>query len=127
MALQNTTYEQIGSGAVGTKIQGAQAAYTSTSHTFTAAEITNGLITTSNAGATTSTLPLCTDLDTLMANAPTNTSFDFSVINLGAGTVTVTTNTGWTLVGGMAITQNLAFRFRARKTAAGAWTLYQIA
>lgn len=124
MALQNTSYEQIGSGAIATKIQGAPAAYT-TDTTATAADITNGLITVS--GTLSLTLPLATDLDALLLNAPVNSSFQFSVISIGANTATVVTNTGWTTVGLLTILTTAAQRFLARKTAAGAWTLYRIA
>jgi hypothetical protein len=62
-------------------------------------------------------------------------AFDFSVINISvvaAEDATLTTNTGWTLVGNMevqsadALTNNTSGRFRARKTGAGAWTLYRL-
>jgi hypothetical protein len=41
-------------------------------------------------------------------------------------TSSVTTNTGWTLVGGMAQAITTSARFRARKTGTGAWTLYRL-
>ena len=101
----------------------------STTTTLTAADILGGLISTVPAGAINLTLPLATDLDTAVgASAPNNTSFDFSIINTsgGANAATVLTNTGWTLLGAMAVNQNVSGRFRARKTGAGAWTLYRI-
>ncbi len=118
--------------------QGAQAAKT-TSTTLTAAEIFGGLITGNQgaAGAATYTLPLAADVDTLLTAAAANDAFDFSVINIStvaAEDITIATNTGWTLVGNMVITESAAAsgansvgRFRARKTGAGAWTLYRIA
>ena len=44
----------------------------------------------------------------------------------GTNAATVTTNTGWALVGAMAVAHSTTGSFRARKTAAGAWTLYRI-
>jgi hypothetical protein len=117
---------QSGSGSFGTQ---AAPAVRSTATTLTAADITGGLISTVPAGAINLQLPLATDLDAAIgATAPVNTSFDFSIINTsgGANTATVTTNTGWTLLGSVAVAQNVSGRFRARKTGAGAWTLYRV-
>lgn len=108
--------------------QGAQAVRDTTT-TLTAADLTGGLIQSSPAGAINLTLPLATAMDTALgASAPNNTSVDFSIINTsgGANTITVLTNTGWTLVGTMTIAQGVTGRFRARKTGAGAWTLYRL-
>jgi hypothetical protein len=75
-------------------------------------------------------------MDTAIPDAVANDSIDFSVINISttaAESASLTTNTGWTLVGDMdvlannAATTKSAGRFRARKTAAGAWTLYRLA
>ena len=59
-------------------------------------------------------------------------SFDFSVVNVngsGSGEITLTTNTGWSLVGLMTVaaTAGTAQAFRARKTTSTTWTLYRIA
>lgn len=117
--------------------QGAQAAKT-TSATLTAAEVLTGIITVNQAagGASAQQLPLATDLDTALPDFAANDAFDFSVINtstVDAEDASVTTNTGWTLVGNMDIhaysaagSLNSSARFRARKTGAGAWTLYRI-
>lgn len=117
--------------------QGAPAAKT-TSATLTAAEVLTGIITLNQgaAGATAQQLPLATAMDTALPDSAAGDSFDFSVINIStnaAETGSVTTNTGWTLVGNMLLAANTAVtdisqgRFRARKTGAGAWTLYRIA
>lgn len=114
-------------GSSGVGSQGAPVTR-STAVTLTAADILGGIILSSPGGAINLQMPLATDFDTAIgANAPVNTSFDFSVINTTANAVTLTTNTGWTLTGGgsMAMT-SASGRFRARKTAAGAWTLYRI-
>lgn len=108
------------------------------SATLSAAELASGIITVNQAGAGTSAqqLPTASDLDTLLAMSAANDSFEFSVINtstVDAEDASVTTNTGWTLVGNMDIhaysaagSLNSSGRFLARKTGAGAWTLYRI-
>jgi len=101
--------------------------------TLTAAQLANGILLGSpGASAVSYQLPTCADLDTLVSSAKTNSSFDFSVINVdgsSSGVVTLTTNTGWTLVGLMTVvaTAGTAQAFRARKTGDGTWTLYRIA
>lgn len=122
----------------GLKPQGAPAAKT-VSGTMTAANLLTGIITVNQgAGAASAQqLPLAADLDAALPQAVTNSSFDFSVINtstVDAEDASVTTNTGWSLVGSMDVqahsslaAQGSSARFRARKTGAGAWTLYRIA
>lgn len=118
--------------------QGTPTAKT-TSATLTAAEVLAGIITLNQGagGATAQQLPTAADLDTAVPDAAAGDAFDFSVINISttdAEDGSVTTNTGWTLVGSMDIhaysaagSLNSSARFRARKTGAGAWTLYRIA
>lgn len=121
------------SGSAGFGTQGAPAAK-NTATTLTAAELLGGLITSGPAAAINLQLPLATDLDTAVGAVPNNTSFDFSIANTSttaANTDTITTNTGWTLVGNMVVPgltagPGTSGRFRARKTGAGAWTLYRI-
>lgn len=117
--------------------QPAPAAKT-TSATLTAAEVLARIITVNQgaAGASALQLPLATDLQAaLPADIAANDSFDFSLINVStvaAEAASLTTNTGWTLVGDMdvaansAITTKSAGRFRARFTGAGAFTLYRL-
>ena len=113
-------------------IQAAPIALT-TGVTLTAAQVTNGIILGSpGASAVSYQLPTCADLDTLVSSAKTNSSFDFSVINVDgntSGVITLTTNTGWTLVGLMTVvaTAGTAQLFRARKTGDATWTLYRLA
>ena len=99
-----------------------------TAATLTTAQILAGIITSGPSGAINLELPLATAMDTAIPNSIANDAFDFSIINTagGADTVTVTTDTGWTLVGYMAIAQNVSGRFRAQKTGAGAWTLFRL-
>ncbi len=107
-------------------IQGAAVAH-DTAATMTAADLQAGIITSNPAGAINLAVPLATAMDTAFPNAVNNSSFDFSVINAnGTNTPTVVTNTGWTLIGNMQVAVSSSGRFRARKTAAGAWTLYRI-
>ena len=111
------------------KVSVAAAPVTATdSPTLTATQLTNGIILGSPTTGTAYTLPLAADLDALLTNSKVGTVFDFRVINVtGSGVITVTTNTGWTLVGLMTIIAAGAVRaFRARKTGDGTWALYAI-
>jgi hypothetical protein len=116
--------------------QGAPAAAT-VSAQLTAANILTGIITVNQGGGAASAqqLPLATAMDTAMPYSAAGDAFDFSVINIStvaAEDASVTTAAGWTLVGNMDVASNAAAtdksagRFRARKTAAGAWTLYRL-
>lgn len=121
--------QQVGTGnaEVMLDIQSAPVAKTAAA-TLTAAELTNGIITFTAGAAANLTLPTVAALETLVSAAKADSCFDFSIIDLGGvGQATVVTNTGWTLVGSMAVTANQGVRFRARKTGASAWTLYRIA
>jgi hypothetical protein len=116
--------------------QGTPAAKT-VSATLTSTEVLNGIITV-NQGATAASalqLPLATAMDTALPNSIANDAVDFSVINIStdaAEAASITTNTGWTLVGDMDIPSNSAAttksagRLRARKTGTGTWTLYRL-
>jgi hypothetical protein len=110
--------------------------------TLTAAELLAGLITANQGGAAAAnyTLPLAADVDTYLkaqfGDLKVNDSFDFALVNIStvaAEDITVVTNTGWTLVGGMVVNSNDAGTsisvgtFRARRTGAGAYSLYRIA
>lgn len=117
--------------------QGAPAAKT-TSATLTAAEIAGKLLTVNQGGGAPSALqlPLATAMDTQFDTVAADEAIDFSLINIStnaAETASITTNTGWTLVGNMLLAANTAVtdisqgRFRARRTGAGAWSLYRIA
>lgn len=117
--------------------QGAPAAKT-TSTTLTAAELADQIITVNQGAGAPSALQLPTgaNMDTEFDTLVPDQSFDFSLINISAvaaETASITTNTGWTLVGNMLVAANTAItdisqgRFRARQTAAATWTLYRIA
>ena len=103
------------------------------SATLTVAQLTNGILLGSpGTSAAAYTLPLCTTLDAALVNAKVGSAFDFAVINVdgsSSGVITMTTNTGWTLVGLMTIvaTAGTTQAFRARKTGDATWTLYRVA
>lgn len=128
-----------------TKIAGApkrtQATPTAktTSATLTAAEVLVGLITVNQGGGASSAqqLPTVSDLEAALTGEANDDAFDFHVINIStvdAEDASITTNTGWTLVGKMDVlannaagTANTSGHFRARKTGTGTWTLYRVA
>lgn len=112
-----------------------------TSATLTAAEILVGIITGNQGGGAGAayTLPTAADFETaLIAAYPglqNDDSFDFSVINIStnaAEIITMTTATGWTLVGDMTLAANATGdqsggRFRARRVSSSAYVLYRMA
>lgn len=117
------------------KVSVAAAPTTATdSATLTAAQLTNGIILGSPTTTAAYTLPLASDLDTLLTNSKVGTTFDFRVINVtGSGVITVTTNTGWTIGSSgsqglmtVAATAGTVRAFRARDTGDGTWALYAI-
>lgn len=121
---------QIGDGNVGEAqltVQGAPTALTAGA-TATAAQLANGLF-TFNGTAGNLQLPTVADLEAgISSAAKVNAAFDFYIINIDAGTddITLTTGTGWTIVGAAAVTENTSAHFRARKTGDGTWTAYRM-
>jgi len=108
-----------------------------TTTTFTAPQILNGLIIVNNGivANVAYTLPTVAQLEAELTNSERpGTAFTFRVVNLGttSGTATITTNTGWTLTGSltMVIPITTGATFIARKSAAGLpgpWVLYRVA
>lgn len=102
--------------------------------TLTPAQVLNGLILANN-GVTASqtyTLPTVADLEAALSNSDkVGTSFLFRVVNLGtsSGTAVIAAGTGWTVTGSLTMTipVTTGAALVARKTAAGAWTLYRVA
>ena len=95
--------------------------------TLTAAELTNGIVTYVGAVANV-TLPTVADTEALVSSAKVNSSFDFSLVNIGGtNTVSLAVGTGWTLVGTVTVAANVSSTWRARKTGDGAWTAYRLA
>ena len=106
-----------------------------TAATLTPAQVLNGLI-LANSGITaasvTYTLPTVADLEAVLVNSDkTGTSFSFRVVNLGTSSATaiIAAGTGWTITGSLTMTipVTTGASFIARKSAAGAWTLYRVA
>ena len=104
------------------------------SATLTPAQVLNGLI-LANSGVTsaqTYTLPTVADLENVLINSDRiGTSFTFRVVNLGtsSGTAIIAAGTGWTVSGSLTMTipVTTGATMVARKSAAGAWTLYRVA
>jgi hypothetical protein len=102
--------------------------------TLTPAQVLNGLILANN-GVTTAqtyTLPTVADLENVLVNSDRiGTTFTFRVVNLGtsSGTAIIAAGTGWTVSGSLTMTipVTTGAQMVARKSAAGAWTLYRVA
>jgi len=94
---------------------------------LTAAELTNGIVTYTGAVANI-TLPTVALTEALVSSAKVNSSFDFSILNIGGtNTATVVAGTGWTLVGVVTVLALVSSTWRAVKTGDGAWTAYRLA
>ena len=93
----------------------------------TAANVLAGIVTATPTEARNIQLPLGTNLD-LATEWAIGDSFDFSVITLAAFALTLTVNTGVTIVGAAATaaTAGAAARFRCRKSAADTFIVYRI-
>ena len=105
-----------------------------TAATLTPAQVLNGLI-IANSGITaasvTYTLPTVADLEAVLTNSDkTGTSFTFRVVNIGTSSATaiIAAGTGWTITGSLTMTipVTTGATLLARKSAAGAWTLYRV-
>lgn len=120
---------QVGDGNLNEIIMGTQVAPTAktAAATLTPAELATEIITYTGA-AVALTLPLGTDLDSAFSSMKVNSSFDFSIINIGGtNAATVTANTGCTIVGVAAVSANSSCVWRARKTADATYVFYRIA
>ena len=93
----------------------------------TAANVLTGIITATPTSARDIQLPTGANLD-LATEWAIGDSFDFSVITLAAFALTITVNTGVTIVGSAATaaTSGASARFRVRKTAADTFVVYRI-
>ena len=105
-------------------VQTAPITYAAAASPLLSADLTNGIIYYTGSGNNLQ-LPLGVDLDAAISSAKTNSSIDFNIIANG-GTATITTNTGWTLIGTITVPTTTSGAFRARKTGTGTWTLYRI-
>ena len=94
---------------------------------LTAAQLTNGIITYTGAVANI-TLPTVALTEALVSSAKVNSSFDFSIINIGGtNTASVVAGTGWTLVGVVTVLALVSSSWRAVKTGDGTWSAYRLA
>lgn len=93
----------------------------------TAANILTGIVTATPTEARNIQLPTGANLD-LATEWAIDEGFDFSVITLAAFALTITVNTGVTIVGSAATaaTSGSVARFRLRKTAADTFIAYRI-
>jgi len=93
----------------------------------TAADVLTGIVTATPTTTRSIQLPLATNLE-LATEWAIGDSFDFSVITLAAFALTITVNTGVTIVGSAATaaTSGASARFRMRKTAADTFIVYRI-
>ena len=95
---------------------------------FTAASLLGGIVTATPTASRNVQLPTGAALDAVSEFA-IGDSIDFSLITLAAFALTITVNTGVTIVGApaTAATAGAPARFRARKTAADTFVVYRIA
>jgi hypothetical protein len=95
--------------------------------TLTTAELASGII-TYNGAALALTVPTGAALDADFSSMKVNSSFEFSIINIGGtNAATVTANTGCTLVGVAAVSANSSCIWRVRKTADATYVFYRVA
>jgi hypothetical protein len=103
--------------------------------TLTADQVLNGLILANSgvsSGAQTYTLPTVALFEAAIPSAvKVGATYTFRLVNLGTSTATaiVATATGWTITGSLTMTipVTTGATLIARKSGAGAWTLYRVA
>lgn len=120
---------QVGAGNLNEIIMGTQVAPTAktAAATLTPAELATEIITYTGA-AVNLTVPLGTDIENAFSSMKVNSSFDFTIINIGGtNAATVTANTGCTIVGVAAVSANTSATWRVRKTADNTFVFYRIA
>lgn len=106
------------------QVQGAPVAVNVTG-AVSAAAIMGGIVTSTTAAAVAGTVPTGTVMDAASEIA-IGDSFDWSVINTGPNTFTVTAATDHTLVGAAAVATATSGLFRTRKTAANTFVTYRL-
>ena len=110
------------------QLQGAPADITDGgSMIATAANVLTGIVTATPTTTRSIQLPTGANLD-LATEWAIGESFDFSLITLAAFALTITVNTGVTIVGSAATaaTSGASARFRVRKTAADTFIVYRV-
>ena len=106
------------------QIQGDPVALNATG-AITAAAIQGGIVTSTTAAAVAGTVPTGAVMDAA-AQMAIGDSVDWSVINTGGNTFTVTAATGHTIVGVAAVVTVTSGLFRTRKTAAETFITYRL-
>ncbi len=104
--------------------QGAPVAVNTTG-AVSAAAIMGGIVTSTTGAAVAGTVPTGAVMDAA-SDIAIGDSFDWSVINTGGNTFTVTAATGHTLVGVAAVVTVTSGLFRTRKTAADTFVTYRL-
>lgn len=107
------------------QVQGDPVAVNTTG-AVSAAAIQGGLVTSTTAAAVAGTIPTGAVMDAAGEFA-VGDSFDWSVINTGPNTFTVTAASGHTIVGAAAVATLTTGQFRTRKTAANTFITYRLA
>jgi hypothetical protein len=107
--------------------QGVTATALNATGALTSAMILGGIVTSTSAAAVAATVPTGSALDAVIA-LDIGDYLDWSVINTGPSTFTVTAATGHTLVGaGAAVVTAVSSQFRTVKTAAATYVTYCLA
>jgi hypothetical protein len=120
---------QVGDGNLTEIIIGTQVTPTAktAAATLTPAELATEIITYTGA-AVALTVPTGVALEAEFSSMKVNSSFDFTIINIGGtNAATVTANTGCTLVGVAAVAANSSCVWRVRKTAEAVFVFYRVA
>ena len=120
---------QVGDGNLNEVIIGTQVTPTAktAAATLTTAELATEII-TYNGAAVALTVPTGVALEADFSSMKVNSSFDFTIINLGGtNAATVTANTGCTIVGVAAVAANSSCVWRVRKTAEAVFVFYRVA
>lgn len=107
-----------------TQIQGAPVAVDATGAVSSAA-ILGGIVTSSTAAAVAGTVPTGTVLEAA-CDYVTSDSYNWSVINTGPNTFTVTAASGHTLVGSAAVATGTSGYFRTRRSALETFITYRL-
>jgi hypothetical protein len=105
--------------------QGAPGALNATG-TLTAALIAAGIVTSTSAAAVAATLSTGALLDTAFPEIAIGEAFEWSLINTGPNTVTVTASAGHTIVGTATVATVTSGYFMTRRTAANTWITYRM-
>jgi hypothetical protein len=110
-------------------LQGSQGSLNATG-ALTAALLKTGIVNSTTAAAVVATLDTGTAMDTSFAspdNLLVNEAFEWSAINTGANTFTVTAAATHTVVGSGVVAAGTSARFLTRKTAANTYVTYRLA